>query len=523
MTFSDRGAITTPSAPTQRETALINHSWLVDNPLAGVKVGGDPKVSTTRDFVEVMNHRTGSVDLYIANAFGRELVATKNSKDAGWTSQIKSTSSLTGEQRKALIAELKPGSAFNRKLDDRLLNTASQDFKGGLSDAIKIYGKSVNLKENPRAPGTDSNPGDAGGEKGGGGGGGGGSDIKFSEEESKQARNFISQTIKARTKYGENLQYPITYDGNDFTFIEMIRYVPETNLGLGASPNAPADDKSPLLGGTIRRIGERSLKESAIATIKLPIPSNLVDSNPVDWQQKDMDVIQAYGAGAIGRIFSDSNLGAGFGREVRNVGGVIEKQGDAIRPMINAALISKIIGLGKNDLITRSSGAVINANTELLFQGPQLRTFQFNFKMTPRNQKESDTVRKIIRTLKQGMSIKRSAGGIFLASPNVFRIKFMYVPPETDERNREISAGAPTLHPYLPVLKVCALSNLSVNYTPDGSYMTYGDGSMVSYEMTLSLSEIDPIFDEDYDDLEKTDQKKSDGNSKYNTDSLIGY
>jgi len=519
MTFSDRGAITTPSAPTQRETALINHSWLVKNPLAGVKVGGNAQVAVNRDFVEVMNHRTGSVDLYIANAFGRELVATKNSGDAQWTNQLKSTSSLTADQRRGLIKELNAGSTFNKKLDQVLLNTAAQDFQGGKEDAVKIYGKSINLKENPRAPGTDSNPGDAGG----GDGAGGGSDVKFTEQESKQAKNFISQTVKARTKYGENLQYPITYDGNDFTFIEMIRYVPETNLGLGASPNAPADDQSPLLGGTIRRIGERSLKESAIATIKLPIPSNLVDSNPVDWQQKDMDVIQAYGAGAIGRIFSDSNLGAGFGREVRNASGVLEKQGDAIRPMINAALISKIIGLGKNDLITRSSGAVINANTELLFQGPQLRTFQFNFKMTPRNQKESDTVRKIIRTFKQGMSIKRAAGGIFLASPNVFRIKFMYVPPETDERDREISAGSPTLHPYLPVLKVCALSNLSVNYTPDGSYMTYGDGSMVSYEMTLTLSEIDPIFDEDYDDLEKTDQKTSDGNSKYDTDSLIGY
>lgn len=523
MTFSDRGAIPTVSAPTRRETPLINHSWLVDNPLAGVKVGGAPRIATNRDFVEVMNHRTGSVDLYIATSFGRELVASKNRGDAGWTSRLTTESSLSPEQRRALVAELRPGSAFNRKLDDRLLNTAAKDFEGGLSDAIKVYGKSVNLRESARGPGTDSIP-DTGGPGAGvaeASASSGGS--TFSPDESKEAKNLISQTIKARTKYDKDLQYPLTYDGNDFTFIEMIRYVPESNLGLGASADAPADDKTPLLGGTVRRIGERSLKESAIATIKLPIPSNLIDANPVDWQQKDMDVLQAYGAGAIGRIFANSNLGAGLGGEVRNAAGVLEKQGDAIRPMINAALISKIIGLGKNDLITRSSGAVINANTELLFQGPQLRTFQFNFKMTPRNQKESETVRKIIRTLKQGMSIKRSAGGIFLASPNVFRVKFMYVPPKISEENREISAGTPTLHPYLPVLKVCALSNLSVNYTPDGSYMTYGDGSMVSYEMNLTLSEIDPIFDEDYDDLEMTDKKNSDGTTKYNTDSLIGY
>lgn len=37
----------------------------------------------------------------------------------------------------------------------------------------------------------------------------------------------------------------------------------------------------------------------------------------------------------------------------------------------------------------------------------------------------------------------------------------------------------------------------------NGSYMTYGDGSMVGYEMTLNFQEIEPIFDEDYDKLDE--------------------
>ena len=42
--------------------------------------------------------------------------------------------------------------------------------------------------------------------------------------------------------------------------------------------------------------------------------------------------------------------------------------------------------------------------------------------------------------------------------------------------------------------------NMSVNYTPDGNYATYEDGVMTAYEMRLSFTEIEPIFNDEYDD-----------------------
>jgi hypothetical protein len=37
-----------------------------------------------------------------------------------------------------------------------------------------------------------------------------------------------------------------------------------------------------------------------------------------------------------------------------------------------------------------------------------------------------------------------------------------------------------------------------VNYTPAGNYATFYDGAMSAYEMTLSFTELDPVFEDDY-------------------------
>ena len=55
-------------------------------------------------------------------------------------------------------------------------------------------------------------------------------------------------------------------------------------------------------------------------------------------------------------------------------------------------------------------------------------------------------------------------------------------------------------------MKECALLGVNVNYMPEGSYMTYDtedisfEGSMVTYVVTLSFQELDPVFNGDYED-----------------------
>ena len=59
-----------------------------------------------------------------------------------------------------------------------------------------------------------------------------------------------------------------------------------------------------------------------------------------------------------------------------------------------------------NQLLARGSGEVLNPNMELLFGGPTLRNFRFNYKLTPRNEKEAQQVKLIIRAFKRNMAHK---------------------------------------------------------------------------------------------------------------------
>ena len=46
-----------------------------------------------------------------------------------------------------------------------------------------------------------------------------------------------------------------------------------------------------------------------------------------------------------------------------------------------------------------------------------------------------------------------------------------------------------------------AMTNLNVNYTPDGSYMTYNStGSLTQYDLQMSFGEIEPIYSDEYGD-----------------------
>lgn len=347
----------------------------------------------------------------------------------------------------------------------------------------------------------------------------GGSSPSTTPEEQKALVSKISSTIQARTKYdSELLKYPEKYEGNDYLTITMIRYVPDTNLSIGTVAGAPTGESGTVsLGGLgalrpSERFGNNNEKKVTLATIDLPIPSNLLDGNLATWGNGELNPLEAYGAGAFTRLMtSGGDILNQVGREASAAANAVKGNADGIKTIALNSIVSQILGKNPKELLSRSTGAVINPNQELLFLGPGLRTFSFSFKMTPRSEKEATSVRKIIRTLKQGMAVKRAVGGLFLAAPNVFELEFKYVPPKQKEDGSFERGTAAIRHPYLPVLKVCALQNVSVNYMPDGSYMTYGDGSMVGYDMTLTFGELEPIFDTDYSKLDQ------------DTDAVIGY
>ena len=231
--------------------------------------------------------------------------------------------------------------------------------------------------------------------------------------------------------------------------------------------------------------------------IELPIPQEVNDSNSVTWGEDRMNAIELAtlsiaqrametGVGDVGTL---AQAGIQAFNEGVNIPGLNSETQSSLRAAISGYALNALGSqVSSKSVISRSTGQILNNNLELLFSGVNLRSFPFTFTFSPRNPKESDVVKAIIRSLKMSMAAKAgefngSAQGIFLKSPDLFQLDYL-----KDGKN----------HPFLNRFKLCALTGMSVNYTNAGTYASYSDGTPVNIRMNCTFKEINPIYHEDY-------------------------
>ena len=252
--------------------------------------------------------------------------------------------------------------------------------------------------------------------------------------------------------------------GQDFLKFDMMKYEPKD-----------FDDEKFSFKDRSIDVDKRS-----IGTVILPIPGGIQDSTAVTWGGQTMTPLDM----AVANVALEGVTG-GPGKMVDAVGNnamkIAEGFGDNKKAL--AAVIAGMAA-GGQQLLTRTTGAIANPNMELLFGGPSLRTFSFQFLLAPRDQKEAKTVIKILRFFKQGMAPIRTKSRLFMKSPHTFKLSY---------RN---SQGEE--HKYLNKFKECALQSFGVDYAPNGQYSTYEDGVMTAYQMTMTYSELNPIYNDDY-------------------------
>jgi hypothetical protein len=277
-----------------------------------------------------------------------------------------------------------------------------------------------------------------------------------------------------RKNYG-NLIYPLNMQKTqDCIKFIMYRYVPKK-----FNPNSALSS-----GDSSSDLFTDSKEEKVpLGSVILPIQSPISDTNAVSWGQDNMNAVEANVAGLALNLIT----GGSYGKSPEKIGETVTNSVSELKALVGITLAGKAATGTSGSLFTRLTGGIINPNMELLFNGPELRGFSFNFTMSAREPDEAKQIKSIIRFFKQGMSVKRAKSSLFLITPNVFEISYLY-----RGNNSEI------IHPWMNRIKTCALQNCSINYTPAGNYATYQDGSMTSYEMTLSFGELTPIYDDDY-------------------------
>jgi hypothetical protein len=285
--------------------------------------------------------------------------------------------------------------------------------------------------------------------------------------------------IASREDYGNT---PIVYpEGLKLNYQDCIKFsiVKYKQTGLKGFGEGDRNLRRVIVDGGIPKSADK--KRTILGTIVLPIPGGIQDSNRVVWSGSE----PLYDPqGAAGKLVQTALQGGDVTKKAE------EQFNRANISDLRKAIITKTIegAINSGGLMQREFGAIINPNLELLFNSPDLRQFSFSFKLSPRSKSEAEIVRKIIRTFKQAMSVKRSASSFLLQTPHTFAISYIF-------KNEN--------HPYLNKFKECALTSCNVNYTPEATYMSFEDGAMVSYQVDLTFQELEPIYDDDYTEIDR--------------------
>jgi hypothetical protein len=306
----------------------------------------------------------------------------------------------------------------------------------------------------------------------------------------------VTASFRGKKRDKVDLRYPKKdiHKDTDYLEITILKYQP-----AGFTPQ----DK--IIEQGVRRASDKTNgKKEILGTIKLPIPQNIKDLNATGWGEDSLNSAAAYAAAATGGImFKDGGFIGNIIDSIKQTGSDIKNvmQDSSVQKGIQSQFTSATANLlGANTtasgLLSRAEGVILNPNKELLFNGVSLRDFSFAFDLAPRDSDDAEQIKQIIRVLKINMSpvtgdVRDSSGnitgkGLFLRSPNVFQLRYMTGLNE---------------HGFLNKFKLMALTNISVNYTGSGTYMTYNDADKtpVHMQMMLNFKELDPVYAEDYD------------------------
>ena len=226
-----------------------------------------------------------------------------------------------------------------------------------------------------------------------------------------------------------------------------------------------------------------------VSGIILPMPQDLSTEQKQNWNGKKFtrlgaNAIRTAGGdlSALGRTIDDGALGSALAA-------------------LKTSALNRIPGVGGNlsinDITGSTRGIVLNPNAELLYDSPDLREIGMVFKMVPQTADEAKQIKMICDAFRTA-SLPKYGGGTakttgigadnkpldsgasnFIRVPNLCKFTFM----TGSDSNTNVAQYKP-----------CAITGVQVNYTPDGTYATYGDGSPVATEITLKFVETKLIF-----------------------------
>lgn len=233
--------------------------------------------------------------------------------------------------------------------------------------------------------------------------------------------------------------------------------------------------------------GSTNAKADGYPVIHLYMPEDISSQYASTWGGRDFGPLSGaalVGAGNVLNATRKADAQTAMGK----LGPELQKIGDGLIGYVGSTAIAAAMNLipgmggsvGANDILAATSGRILNPNTEVLYTGPNIRSTGFDFTLVPRNKEEVTSCKEIIKTFK--LASLPSIEGNMLNVPKIVRIKFMTGSKENG---------------YIPKYKLCAIGGVDVNYTPNGSWSTFTDGSPTAMKLSLKFQELKLIYLED--------------------------
>ncbi len=216
---------------------------------------------------------------------------------------------------------------------------------------------------------------------------------------------------------------------------------------------------------------------ASVGSIILPLPSNLIDSQSLDYQEYRLTPGTGAALDAASRLASE---GAQQGYITASQGGAAAyqaAQGGAVSGLSNMGnAIGAILGtkLGTTDVL-QLGGLAVNPFTTVLFQAPSFKHHTFTWKFIPKNQKDADTLKFIINKFRYHSlpDLSMATGGTLLRYPDMV-----------------LPAISPTGYVYS--FKHCMIEEVISNFAPGATpSFTREAYSPSAIQFTLRLIEIE--------------------------------
>lgn len=245
--------------------------------------------------------------------------------------------------------------------------------------------------------------------------------------------------------------------------------------------------KTALVTGAAIGLGAGALKTTAStfsgqkkrlkSAISLHSPNNMSTTYSVNYDEEDLD-IYAMGVAGAG--------GTAAGIEAMQQKGASNISGEDALSSITAAGLGLGLKLPGTAGISKLTGLAPNPRKEQLFKNVQFRTFNFDYQFYPRDAKEAQNVLNIIYEFKLHMHPEfKDANNFLYVYPSEFDIFYYNGEYENMNVNRHTS---------------CVLTDMTVNYSPNGQFTTFENGMPTQINITLTFKELATLTKEKIQD-----------------------